>query len=282
MKNNLLKIVLFFFIFPFLTLAQKNSENKFTGNLKTDSEIALAGYNSFHQQIIPPQVENHKSPILAGLMSLVIPGLGEVYTKNYLKAAIFAAVEAAVITTAIIYDKKGDDQTDLFEDFADENWSVVKYAEWLNKHKGTNISINHDPNLPAWEQVNWQELNNAESQFSHKLPPHGAQQYYELIGKYSQYNHGWADQMMDTPEYLNNLTPMFRNYSSMRGQANDFYSVASTAVIGIYINHFLSALDAVWSASLYNKNIGMKVRVQQNNFADRIEYMPTINLQFNF
>ena len=28
---------------------------------------------------------------------------------------------------------------------------------------------------------------------SHNLPPHGDQQYYELIGKYHQYSSGWND-----------------------------------------------------------------------------------------
>jgi hypothetical protein len=64
-------------------------------------------------------------------MSLVIPGAGEFYAGSYWKAAAFVIVEAAVITTAIIYDNKGDDQTERFENYADENWSVVKYAEWL-------------------------------------------------------------------------------------------------------------------------------------------------------
>jgi hypothetical protein len=28
---------------------------------------------------------------------------------------------------------------------------------------------------------------------SHRLPPHGDQQYYEMIGKYHQYSPGWND-----------------------------------------------------------------------------------------
>ncbi len=51
---------------------------------------------------------------------------------------------------------------------------------------------------------------------------------------------------------------IFLFYSDMRGDANNFYSVASTAVIGIYVNHFLSALDAVWSATQFNKDLAVK------------------------
>jgi hypothetical protein len=48
----------------------------------------------------------------------------------------------------------------------------------------------------------------------------------------------------------------------MRGKANDYYNVASKAVIGIYLNHFLSTLDAVWSTAQYNKQISMSFRTE--------------------
>ena len=73
----------------------------------------------------------------------------------------------------------------------DENWSVVDYAEYLNS-RGAAVEINPDQLLPPWERiVSWSQLNAAEEEYaelgSHKLPPHGEQQYYELIGKYHQY-----------------------------------------------------------------------------------------------
>ena len=34
-----------------------------------------------------------KSPVLAGVLSLALPGAGEVYSQTYVKAAVFAAVE---------------------------------------------------------------------------------------------------------------------------------------------------------------------------------------------
>ena len=64
--------------------------------------------------------------------------------------------------------------------------------------------------------------------------------------------------------------------------ANDLYNVASTAVIGIYVNHFLSALDAAWSVATYNREIAMKMRVEQMNLAGRIELVPTINFSLSF
>ncbi len=229
--------------------------------------------------------ENKKSPILAGVMSLLIPGSGEIYVGEYLKAGIFLAIEAAVVTTAIVYDGKGDDKTTEFQNYADDytnpdhNWSVVKYAEWLNQYEGASIPINPDESLPPWERVNWDDVNAAESG-SHKLPPHGEQQYYELIGKYHQYSSGWND--FTGGGNKDQVSPNLIYYSGMRGDANDYYSVASTAVIGIYVNHFLSALDAVWSATQFNKDLAIKVRLENIQLANRTEFYPKIYFTYSF
>ncbi|HEX9251023.1 MAG TPA: hypothetical protein VF870_02220, partial [Ignavibacteriaceae bacterium] len=159
------------------------------------------------------------------------------------------------------------------------NWSVVKYAEWLNQYEGASIPINPDQNLPPWERVSWDDVNAAETG-SHKLPPYGTQQYYELIGKYHQYSSGWND--FSGGGNKDQISPNFTYYSGMRGDANDFYSVASTAVIGIYVNHFLSALDAVWSATQFNKDLAIKVRLENIQFANRVEFYPKIYFTYSF
>ena len=144
------------------------------------------------------------------------------------------------------------------------------------------ININDDQSLPPWEQVNWNDLNNCEeliSIFSHRLPPYGEQQYYELIGKYKQFSSGWDE---FTGDVYDAVPQIMQDYSIMRGKANDAYNVAAKAVVGIYINHLLSAIDAVWSAVSYNKDITMNVRVQNLQLTDRIELVPTLNFQYSF
>ncbi|RPI70099.1 MAG: hypothetical protein EHM47_12750, partial [Ignavibacteriales bacterium] len=105
----------------------QSSEINFTGSLHTDSKILFDAANPESLPQISFQTENKKSPFLGGLLSLVVPGSGEVYAGNYWKAAIFVAIEAAVITTAVIYDNKGNDQTEFFQRYADENWDVTEY-----------------------------------------------------------------------------------------------------------------------------------------------------------
>ncbi len=210
------------------------------------------------------------SPLKAGIMSALIPGSGEIYTKSYFKSALFIAVEVASWATYFIYTKKGDEQTKRFKQYADENWSVVDYAKWMNRWMeayGTEdrpiISIDPDISKKPWERVDWFKLNEAEKYisrisggFSHTLPFYGEQQYYELIGKYHQYAPGWNDFDRNfLPRNVDSLkpTPRFKFYSGERGKANDFYSIATTSALVIVANHILSAVDASITAVLKNK-----------------------------
>jgi hypothetical protein len=291
------KIILFLvFAVSGLSFSQDSSNQSIllTGNLKLDADI-LGQQTQPSQKIMPNLFveKNKKSPFLASVFSLILPGSGELYAKSYLKAGIFAAVEATLITVGIIYNKKGDNQTDTFQKYADENWSVVKYAKWMVDNKDFlglpsdltygDIITNDNPNLAPWQQVNFGKLNFYEDQvtggsgFTHKLPDHGEQQYYELIGKYHQYNPGWDDYNQGTD--IKALTPHFVLYSGMRGDANDLYNVSTKAVVGIYINHVLSALDAAWTTSVYNKEVAMQLRVKQIDFVDHTEFVPTVNLK---
>ena len=286
MQNKFCLVILPLIVILISPVKGQSPDYKLTDNLQTDSKI-LFDENEF--QSLPQisfQIEDKKSPFLAGLMSLVVPGAGEVYAGNYWKAAIFVAIEAAVITTAVIYDSKGNDQTEFFQQYADENWSVLKYANYIidTYYEGQDpgIILSDDPSLSPLQQVNWNMLNQAEREKnvgSHTLPRYGVQQYYELIGKYYQYTPGWNDY---NGGIISDFTPHLLYYAHEHAKADDYYNVAAKAVIGIYINHFLSALDAVWTTINYNKSLAVKMRVEEIHFADRSELIPTLKVSFNF
>lgn len=293
-KNNIFSILLIVILSTVGLFSQiKNSaQYSLTGKLKSDSKIILQSSDYLKSPNLMLDNVNKKSPMLAGFLSLLIPGGGEFYTGNYLKAGIFAVLEAVVITTAVVYNNKGNDQTASFEAFANKNWDVKRYAQWTIKNV-KNINPTVDPsNFKVFKSdgnVDFAELNNLEAAlgglggvgYTHRLPPFGEQQYYELIGKYPQYSHGWNDaNQNDTDFHI--LSPNFIFYSGERGQANDYYNISDRAVIGIYINHFLSAIDAVWSASKFNKNLSLKMRVENKQFAGKNELVPTLKLKFSF
>ena len=289
-KNFLLLLAVFVFSSSFVfTQTNENKEAELTGNLSYDSKLIFNEYNSLEPSVQFINDEDKKSPVLAGVMSAVVPGSGEFYAGEYIKAAIFFAVDAALISTAIVYNNQGDDKEAEFKAFADEHWSVVKYADYLITNKTTidvpddaEIPINRDDNLPPWEQIeDWSALNYAESNFSHHLPVHGEQQYYEQIGKYTQYSSGW-DAFNSSTDGFRDVPQIMKDYAKMRGDANSAYNTASKIVLGVYLNHLLSAVDAILSVNNYNNNLAVNMRVRNIQLADRTELIPTVNFQYSF
>jgi len=281
----------FTLIIPIVLCAQDGQKIHLTGNPSADffcKNFPLFSEPSVFDQESYDFGTKEKSPWLAGFLSLVVPGAGQAYTESYLKGALFFAAEATFWTVAIIYDKKGNDQTRLFEDYANTHWSVVRYARWvlnnqytLNPYLTQGISSeelfndNFDPENggcgPPFRCVKWRELNRLEDSvsrntgngFTHRLPPHGDQQYYELIGKYHQYSRGWDDEDLDDVELpIRSNGKRFYEYSRMRKNANDYYDVASLFVSVAVVNHVASALDAFFTARRYNNGLRAEVRMK--------------------
>ena len=243
-----------------------------------------------------------KSPLLAGAMSLVVPGAGEYYTKSYWRAGGFVLAEAALWIFYASYYSKGNNQTDLFQNYADDHWSVVRYAQWVQDNKTllnpdvsgfAGVLIKGSANLPPWEQVDWDQINKLENLiaqragngFTHQLPHRPEQQYFELIGKYPQFAAGWDDAGVMTPERIvtSDVSARFLDYSKMRGKANDFYNIATTGSVLIVVNHLLSALDAAWSASQFNHQLKIEAHLQPTvRSYDFVEFVPTARVTITF
>ena len=141
-NENIISGVILSIIFLQFLFSQNLEDEKLqlSGSLYTDSKIILNSYHQIESHPFADDIPGKKTPMLSGLFSAVIPGAGQIYNEDYWIAGIFIALEAALITTVVIYDKKGDDQTAKFETYADMNWSVVDYAKWLNEN-GASISI---------------------------------------------------------------------------------------------------------------------------------------------
>lgn len=281
------KILFIMFLSVSIIFSQQES---LTGLLKVDSKISFD--NSFKHELKKEDSSlNKKSPLLGAVLSFAVPGAGQFYSKSYIKSAIFIAVEATAITVGLIYDKKGDDQTDYFQRFANEHWNVKRYALWTITN-ATKINPQVNPNdfriFNSDGSVNWRELNRLENAiggyYSHHLAPFGDQQYYEMIGKYPQFNVGWDDFGDEhTPfSYGDPLTPNFLYYSHERGKANDFYNIAYKAVLIIITNHIISAVDAAWSTNRYNRNLQISAQLKKDEIGFRTIYYPQLNLQYTF
>ena len=153
--------------------------------------------------------------------SLFIPGTGQMINRNWWRSGVYLAVEAASIYLAIDYRNRGISGERNYERWADQNWSVVQYSNWLVEyHEVHGINNPYLDDLIQilqgaeaafdtgidWNKIDLTILRNVErntpyittddlaaSNFSHVLPDYGSQQYYELIAKYYQYQAGWRD-----------------------------------------------------------------------------------------
>lgn len=163
----------------------------------------------------------HEKPGWRFASSLILPGSGQALNRNWFRAGLYTTIEAVSIYLIFDYRDRGMKGEKSYERFADQNWSVVQYAEWLIQYHEVH-SINNpylsqlraimdgveptfDPSK-EWNQVDLNTLRNVERHtpyfttdeldalnFSHVLPAYGSQQYYELIAKYYQYQAGWRD-----------------------------------------------------------------------------------------
>lgn len=287
-----MKKTLIIFLISFIVMNAQETKTNLVGVLNFDSKIAYENTKTEPETKLDFN-QKKKSVFLAGAMSFLIPGSGEIYTENYYLAALFVAVEAAAITTGLIYDRKGDDQTDSYHQFAHANWDAVRYAKWTITNLSTlngELSAANYANLFSENgtKVNWSVLNKLEMDiggwYSHKLPAFGDQQYYELIGKYPQFNAGWSDFGDETTPYKygDPLTAKFLYYSKERGKANDYYNIAAKAVVVVIINHVLSAVDAALAANRYNKSLNMSVDIKKTNLGYSTEFYPQLNVSYSF
>jgi hypothetical protein len=278
-------------------LRAQPSATKLTGNAWVD----LIGQTELKYVLVSPaQVQGagapgYKSPWLAAGLSMAVPGAGEFYAESFWKSAGFFALDVAAWVLAYSYDRRGDRQTDSFQDFANQHWSVAKYAQYALDNLAPpgaaydGLFVSGTEGRPPWERVNWQVLNRMERDisatqkgqyYSHTLPPYNDQQYYELIGKYPQFNQGWDD-ALPIFVYGDPVTAQFLYYSKERGKANDYYNNASTFVVVAVVNHVLSAVDAAWSAGTYN-SVHARVGMQTVPARDRLARVPVVTLSYSF
>jgi hypothetical protein len=272
-----------------------------TGNARLDLLKGI-GAMRLKDTVFVNDDQGKKSAFLAGFLSLAVPGAGEFYTKSYWRAGGFVLVEAGLWAFYAVYSSKGDQQTTVFQNFADDHWSVLRYAQWIEVNAShlnptvtsfTGYLIPGTENLQPWERVSWDELNKVENKiaqmsgngFTHLLPHRPQQQYYELIGKYPQFAAGWDDAGVMTPERILNsdVSQRFLDYAAMRGKANDYFNIATTGSVLLVVNHLLSAIDAAWSAAQFNNQLKLEAHLQPIvRSANFVEFVPTARLSIRF
>lgn len=286
---NKLIVLSFLFVFKPLLAGGTDDEIHLEHNLEKYNLIESSFQST--DSVFSNESEE-KSAMRAAIYSAIIPGTGQYYAGSIWKSILFFGIEVAGWTVYIVNTSKGDDQESQMESYADSYWSEQKYWSRLYyeaKQPGSGIT-----NLPEYE-VNSENLINDYNAdvanslryletalgHTHRLPTTKTQQYYEMIVKYlTQFGNGWEDADFYYTYYgnTNNMSPQMFTYRDMRNDMNDYYDTASTATNIILVNHVLSALDAAWTASRYNREITMKIRAYNKRYFDENVQMVGVNL----
>ena len=228
------------------------------------------------------------------LLSLVIPGLGQVYNKEPIwKPGIFIATEIVSITSIMYANKKADEIRMDYQKFADENWNVKDW--WNFTQSGPEVIENNglyftDNKLKAMRDyvgthhltihLKGDLVNLFNTEFltsdslsilsgyldSDDLSMVKDRHYYENIGKYDQFVGGWSDvstswyweekDVGDSTEIVIK-TPMKQSYLDDRYKSNQWLSFAKFSISAMMFNHVISGLEAVWAnRSIKNEKSG--------------------------
>ncbi len=105
---------------------QSKTETVFVKKNADPQPIGATGSINFARNL-----KDYRSPKVAMLMSLIIPGTGQVYAAHHSwKAAIYGAVEVGMIATGVAINFKGKKGLRDAHKFADQHYSLQKYLSY--------------------------------------------------------------------------------------------------------------------------------------------------------
>lgn len=227
------------------------------------------------------------------LLSLIVPGLDQFLHDRTLAASIYAGLEITFISMAISYHNSGEDYRRKMQSFANNTstgFSRVKY--YKNIYEAVNGVGSADDALfdlsaderSQYEQIRnsniWNDLKHYEKEVVgdgvHSLPNSKTQQYYEMIGKYGMFYHGWRGLSfndlglsgMSSLVYKGDAPVLIDSYYRKRDKMNDAFKAGTIAFSGVFINHLISGLDALIDQKRRTK---LRLRQDLTRLSQRVE-----------
>ena len=218
------------------------------------------------------------------IMSLLVPGLGQLYNKEPIwKPGLFIGTEIVTLSSILYSNKKADQIRLDYQEFADNNWSIENWYSFTQS--GPEVKENNglyftDNKLKAMRSyigthhltihLKGDLVNIFNTEFlssdslsliagylgSENISMVKDRHYYENIGKYDQFVGGWSDvstdwywEEKDVGDSIEIVikTPKKQNYLDERYKANQWLSFAKFSISAMMFNHVVSGLEAVWA-----------------------------------
>ncbi len=129
--------------------------------------------------------------VLDVFISLVIPGWSFFKKKEYVKGATFVAVDIAAISGCVYFNKKGDEELERSEKFADKYYSTDKFEEFSDTIIHSDDFLLNPHIIPYSDSIGHVFKYDENGKVIKDL------NYYEMIGKYQKFAQGWSDVSMN-------------------------------------------------------------------------------------
>jgi len=238
-----------------------------------------------------------KSPTKAFLLSLAVPGAGQLYYGSKTRAAVFFGVEVATWALYLNWHADGTDMEDAFEAFNRQHWSREAYEQqylyWAYE----------EYRRQGFDYVDDEWI--TETEISHRLPDTRTQQYYEMTGKYDQFSWGWSDAALNdstlsdydatnpppriTNKSLRPYSALRDQYEEMRDDANNSFDKANRMIIVGIVNRLISGFEAYFvtksqenTISTFGKAVQrVKIRADVRSYNEWRD-TPYVNIAYRF
>ena len=94
--------------------------------------LPAATIESVHSINFARNLKEYRSPKLAMLMSLILPGAGQVYAKSNLWAAAFGVIEVGLISTGVALSAKSKTVSNNAHAFANQHYDTNAYKQYTS------------------------------------------------------------------------------------------------------------------------------------------------------
>lgn len=223
-------------------------------------------------------LNEYRSPKLAMLLSLLVPGTGQAYARHSFKAGVFGATEVAIIGLGTAMGIVGKNAKKDARKFADQHYSADKFQSYYDElSRGVHLDTvkNIFLGLSAVEFANDARVKN--------------ESFYATIKDGDNpFIHGWKDvepvfsqadadtKYVRYNEYLfyrkgsDSLSAQYgfseyqKQFSDKISSSNSYYRVSKNVLTLLLVNHIISAIDAGITAKAHNDRLLKKESVWQN------------------
>ena len=228
---------------------------------------------------LEPRTAAEMNPGKALLLSAILPGAGEFYAGNKIKAGIFFGIELLSWGGVIYFYGQGMDKEDEFIEFADLHFDESAYRTYefsLAQDPVHGDSMAYPGDFATWTDELWNTKIHylPSAGFTHELPTQMErdndwsqdQQYYEMIGKYiHQFGFGWDDgiEHVDSTAHFNGYSPNSEDYMDMRHESNKLLEYSAWGYNIALLNHVASALDASFTVRVAKRKAKAELGFRQ-------------------